>query len=150
MASNPKHCAVVVRPAKGRPVEIAVAAPHQTARWTRPIGGGAGKRVKSRFRLGFSIKYSARHNQQDNDEWNAKNLHGVSSFVSRSEPRPFIFGISWIVLWFAFETKGAQPGMIHRVVNAAWVVVWLPFCFRGCALDSKFSWRDVKAIKAVR
>jgi hypothetical protein len=31
------------------------------------------------------------------------------------------------------DEEGAQPGMVHRVVNAASVVVWLPFDPCGCA-----------------
>ena len=47
--------------------------------------------------------------------------------------------------------KGAQPGMVHRVVNAASVVVWLPLRPLGYALDSGFSWQsDIDAVELVR
>jgi hypothetical protein len=44
----------------------------------------------------------------------------------------------------------AQPGNVHRVVNAASVVVWLPFCSHNCAPHAEFLRRYVKAIEPLR
>src|ERR1039457_5664806 len=152
VGADPKHSAivVVVRPAIiGRAVEIAVAALYQPGFWIVSIFGGADKGVKIRLRLCCGMERPTRQNQQDNDQWNAKYLHDFSSFLFIDAWFSFLEPSS-VVVRFAVEAKGAQPGMVHRVVNAAWVVVSLPFRPHGCAPHADFLWRDVKPIEALR
>ena len=117
--TDPKHGAVVVRPAVKRcPVEIAVAALDELCAWISPIAGQADKGVKIRLRLSLGIERSTRQDQQNNS-----NNEAACSCRRQTDPNPFVHTqrlsveqtsiLPWQVEPFRLTNNPPPPSICH-------------------------------------